>query len=173
MSNWKDIVEVVGIVTIIASLIFVGLELRQSQQIAIASQYQARIGFNLQFYESFEKEDFPGIGDRLKRQMVESQWPAESRQAVLDTDSSVVGREAVNIRKILYMFDNNHYQYSAGFVDEESWQAMRRRMMGTMRLYLGVGAEIMKFEIVSRSYQWRDSLRADFEEMLQEASQAD
>ena len=173
MSNWKDTVEVIGIVTIVASLLFVGIELRQSQQIAVASQYQARIGFNLQFYESFDEEDFPGIGDRLKRQMSESDWPVESRQAVLDTESAVVGREAVNIRKILYMFDNNQYQYSAGFVDDESWQAMRRRLMGTMQLSLGLRAEIMKFEIVSRSYQWRDSLRAEFEKMLQEASQDD
>ena len=123
--------------------------------------------------EAFEEEDFPGIGDRLKRQMSQSEWPAESGQVVLDTEAAVVGREAVNILKILYMFDNNHYQYLAGFVDEESWQAMRRRLMGTMQLSLGVRAEIMKFEIVSRSYQWRDSLRAEFEKMFQEASRDD
>ena len=33
-SNWKDIAGVVGIAAIVASLIFVGLELRQSQQTA-------------------------------------------------------------------------------------------------------------------------------------------
>ena len=41
-SNWKDFVELIGIAAIFGSLVFVGLELRQSQQIAIAGQYQQR-----------------------------------------------------------------------------------------------------------------------------------
>ena len=41
-TNWKDIVELVGISAIVASLVFVGLELRQSHQIAIAAEYQER-----------------------------------------------------------------------------------------------------------------------------------
>jgi hypothetical protein len=40
--NWKDIAEIVGIVAIIASLLFVGLQLKQSQDIALAASYQAR-----------------------------------------------------------------------------------------------------------------------------------
>ena len=36
--GWKDGVELVGIVAIVASLIFVGLEMRQSQQIALSER---------------------------------------------------------------------------------------------------------------------------------------
>jgi len=42
--NWKDVVEIVGIAAIIASLIFVGLQLRQEQQIAISEIEQADEG---------------------------------------------------------------------------------------------------------------------------------
>ena len=35
-SNWKDIAELVGIAAIVASLIFVGLQLRQDRQFALA-----------------------------------------------------------------------------------------------------------------------------------------
>jgi hypothetical protein len=35
-ANWKDVAELIGIASIVASLIFVGLEMRQAQQIALA-----------------------------------------------------------------------------------------------------------------------------------------
>jgi len=38
-TNWKDIAELIGITAIVASLIFVGLQLKQSQEIAMAAQY--------------------------------------------------------------------------------------------------------------------------------------
>jgi hypothetical protein len=152
--HWKYIAELVGIATIVASLIFVGIELRQSQMIAAASQYQSRIGFNLQFYDSFGEVDFPRVGDRLKQQVIESSVPTDLK---------------VFIRKILYMFDNNHYQHQAGFVDDESWKAMRGRLMGTMKSGTSLARALMRFEIVGRSYQWRESLRAELEQMLVEA----
>ena len=49
MSNKRDInavVQLLGMLGIIISLIFVGLEMRQSQRIAIAGQYQARAAMN-------------------------------------------------------------------------------------------------------------------------------
>ena len=39
--NWKDIAELSGIVAIVASLIFVGLQLQQEQEIAIVDTYGA------------------------------------------------------------------------------------------------------------------------------------
>ena len=38
-TNWKPVVEVVGISAVVASLIFVGIQLRQSQEIAIAETF--------------------------------------------------------------------------------------------------------------------------------------
>ena len=38
-SNWKDTLELVGIAAIVASLVFVGLQLRQEQEIAIVDTY--------------------------------------------------------------------------------------------------------------------------------------
>jgi hypothetical protein len=37
--NWKDVAEFVGIGAIVASLIFVGMQMRQAQEIAIADGY--------------------------------------------------------------------------------------------------------------------------------------
>ena len=45
MSNWtsKDIAEIIGITAIVLSLVFVGLQMKQSQEIAIAETYQQEI----------------------------------------------------------------------------------------------------------------------------------
>jgi hypothetical protein len=42
LSKYSEHFQVVGVIGLIASLIFVGIELRQSQKIALASQQQAR-----------------------------------------------------------------------------------------------------------------------------------
>ncbi len=39
LSGWKDTVELVGIAAIVASLVFVGLQMRQEQEIAIVDTY--------------------------------------------------------------------------------------------------------------------------------------
>ena len=42
LSKYSDLFQIVGVIGLIASLIFVGLELRQSQQIALAEQHVER-----------------------------------------------------------------------------------------------------------------------------------
>jgi hypothetical protein len=42
-ANWKDGAELIGIGAIVLSLIFVGFQIKQSHEIAMAAQYQARL----------------------------------------------------------------------------------------------------------------------------------
>ena len=55
--NWKDIAESVGIAAIVASLIFVGMQLRQSQEFAVADQYQDRASATIEYYVSQIQSD--------------------------------------------------------------------------------------------------------------------
>jgi hypothetical protein len=167
-SSVKDIVEIAGITAVVVSLGFVGLELRQSQKIAVASQYQSRIGFNLDFFESLGEQDLHDLGDRTKRRVNESSISAELKQALLQMDTASLGRAAVAAQKILYIFDNNHYQYRAGFLDEEAWRATRRRIKTVVK-----ERPIMQFEIVGRSFQWRESLHQEFQQILKEIKKAE
>ena len=41
-TDWKRTAELIGIGAIVASLIFVGLEMRQTRKLAMAAAYQAR-----------------------------------------------------------------------------------------------------------------------------------
>ena len=81
LNNLKNIFEVVGIAAVVASLIFVGMEIRQSQEIAVASQYQSRIEFNLGFFDAIDEQGFFATGERFKRRVSESNLPDESKQA--------------------------------------------------------------------------------------------
>jgi hypothetical protein len=56
-SNWKVIAELVGIGAIVASLIFVGPQMQQSQEIAIGAQYQDRANVAIENYMSQIQSD--------------------------------------------------------------------------------------------------------------------
>ena len=110
--NIEKILNVAGVIGVIASLLFVGLELRQNQVIAIAGQQQARtearLNQVLSTYE-FSREE---IG-------VES-IPWE--------DQSDVQKYIREQRQVYYWVvnENNFYQYQAGLLSEELWEREAR-----------------------------------------------
>ena len=73
------------------------------------------------------------------------------------------GKILITIRRIMFIFDNSHFQYQAGFMDEESWQAIRRRTKQVIGNNL-----IVKIDVFEQSFQWRDSLVQEVERMMQE-----
>ena len=110
----RFVAELVGLVAIVASLIFVGLQLKQSQDIALATQYQARAeathSLTLAHLEA-------GYVPR-----------APSLRAGLSDEVS-----AADINTYLWLWiqmDNHYYQYEAGFLSEETWQAQLRNTQG-------------------------------------------
>ena len=54
----QDLIQLLGMVGIIGSLIFVGLEMRQSQRIALAAQNQARVATVSQSVSSVTEAGF-------------------------------------------------------------------------------------------------------------------
>tara|TARA_B100001939_G_C16750000_1_gene533490 strand:- start:47 stop:553 length:507 start_codon:yes stop_codon:yes gene_type:complete len=105
--SFAGVANFLGVIGIIGSLIFVALELRQSQRIAIAAQQQARTILRanqiLSTYEFSENE----IG-------VENiPWGEQS-------DLQRYIREQ---RQVYYwtINENNYYQYQIGLLDDEIW----------------------------------------------------
>ena len=135
-SQWKDVAELTGLVAIVASLIFVGLQLKQSQDIALATQYQARaettMNLSLAHIEAGYTTRIPSLRAGL---------------------SDEVSAEDINTNLWLWIaMDNHHYQYQAGFLSEEAWQAQLRNTKG-------IFADCpMRFV-----YEWRKAgLRSEF-----------
>ena len=80
-TNWKDIAELVGISAIVASLVFVGLELRQSHEIAIAAEYQQRATSVIDQYNAQIQSDtaLSVVGQPLYEAVRSADFPHEYR----------------------------------------------------------------------------------------------
>ena len=107
-TNWKDIAELVGIAAIVASLIFVALQMKQSHEVAIATQYQERSAITIETIVA--RSQIPGlvesIGARLK---------ADFDQYVSETKSTTdIGNLWFASRLSRAAFDNAHFQWQAG-----------------------------------------------------------
>ncbi len=130
--------QLAGMTGIIASLIFVGLQLKQSQDIAIATQYAERADAAREIWQ-FQLE----LPENVIRLGIQHREHAKSDSDYSDEWSDeMVGRWVVNSRVILSSWDNNHFQYSSGFMTEDAWEMYARRISlgcragGSTRIYV-------------------------------------
>ena len=149
-SNWKHTAELIGIAAIVASLLFVGLQMKQSQEIAIAAQYQSRSDAALQWYTSRMESD--------KLLSTTAGWISNqdltADPVTVQLDSSNEDPESLAIRYLSYranftMFDNYHFQYGQGFLTDDAWSAFR------VRLKVTIADEITAEMFRQQADQWR------------------
>jgi hypothetical protein len=153
--DWRASAELVGLAAIVVSLVFVGLELRQSQKIALAAQYQARTESGREFFYQSLASDYR-IDDAAKE--IESwEWPAGFLSADeaqwLDEHTSSDSAEAAYWAVInLYGFDNYYFQYQSGLLSEEAWIGLQSRLRGTLR-----DSPFARYMIVVAGQDFRES----------------
>lgn len=111
-AKWKDIAEFIAILAIVGSLIFVGLELRQARQIAVADIYQQRTAMLIDVHSI-------RLTSELLYRVVEKDMAQE--------ELSTLERRFLNGSHIpLFSYwENNHFQYQMGLMPEEQWNASR------------------------------------------------
>jgi len=139
--SWRDLAELMGMAAIVASLVFVGLELRQAQQIAIAGQYQQRA-------EAFVTNQYNRLAfessQTVLAQRAKTTYSEVIDREVLDSMSDeALAVQWVNAGANLTMFDNNYFQYQSGLMSEEGWLSMRRRLAGAISSNNFIRAELM------------------------------
>lgn len=153
--NWKDIAELIGIAAIVASLMFVGLQMQQSQEIAIGAQYQDRASVAVEkFMAQIQSEQ----ALRNRKQWLIDSAGSGSYPIVLKNLIETAGPESVAITYLLYkanmaMMDNCHFQYESGFMAEDAWQAMRRRLKASL------SNDIFAAMYHAESWQFRSSFQ--------------
>ena len=119
----RDWLEIVGIFGVIASLIFVGLEMRQSHRIALSAAYQARADSSMNLrMASLESETLQSATAKIYIQ-------GKSLDQ-LSPEEVVVLRGRFNAQ--MAYLENMHYQYLNGFITEEHWQTVRAELAGTL-----------------------------------------
>lgn len=125
----NDWLQVVGLFGLMASLVFVGIQLRQDHKIALANTYQARTATLAETFharaansEALSAElRFLGINpnDPVIRSSFEI---SESAGPMTELEY----RAGVFIAIATWQqWDNLHYQYEMGFMPDESWLLLR------------------------------------------------
>ena len=155
LNNW---IQIVGLSAVVASLIFVGLQMRQTQAIAIANQYQDRAALNIAgrhahlqnntLLELRGKDLLEQLSDPSIRAFFEEKYGASAPLAM--------GYTYMSDKTTYLMMDNNHFQYESGFLTEDTWHAYRSELKAYLmdRYFL---------------YIWddtRDQYRAEFQTVV-------
>ena len=151
-TDWKGVAELVGIAAIVASLIFVALQMKQSQEVAIATQYQERAALTIETIVA--RSQIPGLvestGARLKAEF--DQYDSEGKS------TGEIGNLWFAARLSLAAFDNAHFQWQAGYLSDEAWEMQNR----TLRFLL-LGEPMARFIV-----RERDLYRKSFQELCRE-----
>ena len=108
INEWLQIIGTFGV---IASLIFVGMQMKQTQQIALASTYNSRAS------QTVEAES-AAIG--TPQHFSARAKIYSGRRDELSAEEYVALEHELTV--FLTIFENNHYQYEMGFLPEEHWR---------------------------------------------------
>jgi hypothetical protein len=109
-TSWKDIAELIGILAIVASLVSVAFQLRQTQLALIASTYQARA------FDAIAEGHHIADSEYLLPILVKTNH-GENFDAVASLSEDDRTRLFHFLRARMIDWDNEHYQYQSGFLD--------------------------------------------------------
>jgi len=117
----NDWMQVVGIFAVVASLIFVGLEMRQAREISMSQAYQARGAAVVEWDTAFAANPAALSASRKAADGAADEITTEEYEAL-----------RYMILGLFHLFDNAHYQYQEGFVSQEFWNMTRENLKGQM-----------------------------------------
>ena len=144
--SFANITNFLGVIGVIASLIFVGLELRQSQKIALAEQMNNRVNVLMSIVNSYIEADLDFFSAMIN----------EPEKDQLFSSAEKGSRNMLNAQWTLH--ENDYFQYNSGFMTEDLWEA---KLGATER-------DLLKCEHID-IFEWRISLVEEgFREILQE-----
>ena len=148
----NDWMQVFGIFALVASLIFVGLQMQQDREIALSVATQARTETTMQSISANAANPYlMSAADKIATGDAESLLPSELLAL------SFTGT------KTLFNFENVHYQYVEGYLPVERWMASRQALKGLLRRPFGA-----RSVYESNPAAWRDSFQDVVESLIEE-----
>ena len=108
--SFTGVINFLGIFGIIGSLVFVGLELRQSQRIALAAQQQERAALITELIGSFSDANPPISFLNFLNETIEA---SDQNKAIAET----------YVYRLWMVYENDYLQHKLGLMDEDVWQA--------------------------------------------------
>ena len=125
--SWKDIAELVGIAAIVASLIFVGLQMRQSHEIALSEAHQQRAAMTSEAFLALSEND-----RALSALLVAV--PSYTSEVPDGIEPEEYIAFQYWLLGMMVTTENAHFQYQAGFLSEESWLRSRNGLKHQLRI---------------------------------------
>ena len=104
-------IQLVGMLSVVAGLIFVGIEMRQTQRVALAAQQQQRAAALIEIIGTFSEANSP------------LSWlDFVSKDFDVSTENSrALGENAAY--QLWMIYENDYLQYELGLMDNEIWEA--------------------------------------------------
>ena len=114
LNEW---LQVVGMFGIIGTLVFVGVQMKQTQMIALSANYQARVSTGAEV-------DMAAAGNPLYLSGLAKLYQGLADQL---TAEEVIAHDFL-LGTYMKLYENNHFQYQMGFLSEEHWQGSLEEM---------------------------------------------
>ena len=104
-------IQLVGMLSVVAGLIFVGIEMRQTQRVALAAQQQQRAATLIEIIGTFSEANSP---------LSWLDFVSEDFD-VSEENSRALGENAAY--QLWMIYENDYLQYELGLMDNEIWEA--------------------------------------------------
>ena len=151
----NDWLQVIGLFGVIASLIFVGLQIKQDREIALTERFNARSVASMQLY--MDMADNPVL-----RSAKAKLFKGEKDQLTEDEQSAL----GYLSQAALTSYENTHFQSLNGFIDEEHWDRT------VARIKSDIANGNLRREYDNSRDQWRKSFQAVMDELIDEVDSA-
>ena len=106
-------IQLIGMLSIVASLIFVGLEMQQTRRIAIASAQEARMNANRGYIRSMQESNLDAQSVFWEQNFDYEYSPQE------------IGYRN-SMHEQWFLMENDFYQFQAGLMDKVTWESKKQ-----------------------------------------------
>ena len=118
--RFTDWIQIAGLFAVVGSLVFVGMQMRQTHEIASATLYQMRSDGAQQLMAAW-----------LESEVLSDVEAKASAQRELSDYENLI--RSVVVLMFFNQFENSHYLYERGFLSEEHWASD----LSAIRFYMG------------------------------------
>jgi hypothetical protein len=140
-------IQIIGIFALVASLIFVGLQIKQTQEIAESGAYQARAATSIELsaMEASSPEFTSGMAKLYAGNVVE-----------------LTAQEKVSLEYFfgaeMTVFENHHFQFEAGYLPKEHWD----KNVSGLRCWFSLPYAREAID----NWEWRESFQQVIDEVM-------
>jgi hypothetical protein len=148
LNGWM---QVIGIFALVASLVFVGLQMKQTHEIALSNAYQSRAATVIEMVTANAANE-KGL----------AAWYAPDSAAIDSLSRAEIQAGNMMALSLLLAYDNMLYQHENGFISDEAWATGREDLKGVMTLLF------VRRSFETKTERMRPSLNAVFNEIIAE-----